>query len=288
MSDGSGGKLPIAEVLGATYQLAAVSFFLYFALAFIANSPSLLVDFLMPSQLSPWMPGAPAETVRPAPRLALQGYTVLWVIALIVVGMFLSFVLSASATHLMIARLRRTRFDLSEALVNGLRALPPLLGTCAILMLLFFGITLVTLLIWAALAYGVMGDPKSPVGILVAPVLFGAIAIVGIRLSVLVPVIVVERPGVIASLRRSAELTKGSAWKIFGLLIMAMLAMFAINVVVFATVVAIFGLAVHASPVFNVAQNVLVSAETVFFWALIAVIYYYLRSAAESETAMPA
>jgi Membrane domain of glycerophosphoryl diester phosphodiesterase len=286
MSVGSGGKLPLAEVLGATYQLAAVSFFLYFALAFIANTPNLLVDFLMPSALPPGMPGATPETQHP--RLALQGYTVIWLIALIVVGILLSFVLSASATHLMIARLRRTRFDLSEALVSGLRALPPLLGTCAILMLFFFGIILVAVLIWAALAYGVVGNPKSPVGLLIFPLVFVPMAIVGIRLSMLVPVIVVERPGVIGSLRRSFELTKDSAWKIVGLLLIMVLGMFAINAVVFAIVVAMFGLAAHASPVFSVAQNALVSAEVVFFWALTAVMYYYLRSAEESSAAMPA
>lgn len=37
---------------------------------------------------------------------------------------------------------------------------------------------------------------------------------------VAIPVAVVEKPGVLASLRRSSELTKGSRWQIFGLVIL--------------------------------------------------------------------
>jgi hypothetical protein len=47
--------------------------------------------------------------------------------------------------------------------------------------------------------------------------------IVGCMWWVAVPVAIAERPGMLASLKRSSELTKGSRWKIFGLMVIYIL-----------------------------------------------------------------
>lgn len=106
--------------------------------------------------------------------------------------------------------------------------------------------TALTGLVTAAIAYGTFqdlsGEPADFVtcirrGLaLVAPViavvllsslltLAGSLAIVipGLMiytvLWIVVPVTVVERPGIVASLRRSGDLTKGYRWQIFGLIL---------------------------------------------------------------------
>lgn len=55
--------------------------------------------------------------------------------------------------------------------------------------------------------------------ILAALVLFIIFAFIATRLWVTIPVIAVERPGVIAALRRSWALTRGHAWRIFGIIL---------------------------------------------------------------------
>ena len=57
---------------------------------------------------------------------------------------------------------------------------------------------------------------------------------------VAIPVAVVERPGTVASLRRSSELTKGVRWRIFGLFVAYLLVLFGglslVGIVLFALI----------------------------------------------------
>lgn len=88
-------------------------------------------------------------------------------------------------------------------------------------------------------------------------------------LAVAIPACVVERQGVMASINRSADLTKGYRWSIFGLYVLIFIALFA-----FAFAVVIVGGQMENSIVsllFNI-------AFTAVYNVLIATLYYALRS----------
>jgi hypothetical protein len=99
---------------------------------------------------------------------------------------------------------------------------------------------------------------------------------------VAVPVAVIERPGAIASLQRSAELTRGRRWRVFGLFLCFVLVMLVVG---FLFVLALGGLLLAVPG----ADQVLLdqaSAIATWLWSallmaaqavLTAVSYYYLR-----------
>jgi len=96
-----------------------------------------------------------------------------------------------------------------------------------------------------------------------------------VALWVAVPVAVVERPGVIASLRRSAWLTKGHRWRIFGIVLVLGLLNGVANSVVLVPFATLTGDAAAA------VANVVAYLITVFFmaWGAVAaaVAYHDLR-----------
>jgi hypothetical protein len=108
---------------------------------------------------------------------------------------------------------------------------------------------------------------------------------VSVRLTPVVPVLVVERAGIIASLQRSAALTKGSFWTILGVFLISIVFLTAFFAVLLATPLAILGPEAFASPPLVIANSLLSSAAIVYFWALTAVIYYELRMAEETGAA---
>jgi hypothetical protein len=115
----------------------------------------------------------------------------LWWIVLggIVAGLF-GVILQATIIYGTVSDLNDRQVSVADSLSTGLRAFLPIIGL-AILMSL-------------ALAVGFI--------LLIVPGVMLAVA-----WCVAVPSYVVERPGVIASFGRSAELTRGNRWRIFGL-----------------------------------------------------------------------
>jgi hypothetical protein len=288
MNNGGSGAFGIGQVLTTSYSIVIRHFFLFFALAFAANSPNLVLDFLAPPEAPEWI-STVAPDVQAAPGHPALPVIAPWIVLpLIVAGIVASFVLSAAATYLMIADLRGTAFSLAEALAGGLRALVPLLGVLVLLFLMLLGFAIVVGLVWGALALGVFQDPKSPFGAIAAVLFIVPVLIVALRLALVVPVIVVERLGPIASMKRSADLTKGSIWRILGLFVVVGLILVAINAVLFGGAAALLGVEAFFTPVAIVARHVILSAEIPFYWAIVAVLYYYLRTASENDAATPA
>ena len=176
--------------------------------------------------------------------------------------------------------------------------LPPGFGSYIALYLI---VTVVTSsLTSAALVYGTFQDlrgQKATIGdsltrgfSALVPVLLAAIAytilymigfilliipsiIVVVALWVYVPAIIVERMGVGDAFRRSRELTKGSRWTIFGLLIVIAIGAWLVSWVVGL----VFGFALGSSGVewAGVVARILISA---FGAVSVAVGYYYLRA----------
>ncbi len=274
------GAFRIGAVLATSYDVFARNFLLFFALAFVANVPGLVLDLLAPPTPPPWLGGAAADA--PATAEAAASAVSPWLtLTVLIASMVLSVILSAAATYIMIADLRRTHFSLGEALFGGVRALPPMLGVTAIVFLLFLGLGLAVGLAWAVLAYGIFADPKTPYAAILIPVFVVPVVIVGLKLCLAVPVIVAERAGVIQSMKRSAELTQGRLWPLFGMFAVAALIFLVFNGTLFAAAAAVLGLPAFFSPIVTVARNAILSAEVPYYWAIIAVSYYYLRSASE-------
>jgi hypothetical protein len=93
-------------------------------------------------------------------------------------------------------------------------------------------------------------------------------------LWVTIPVAVVERPGIFASLRRSAELTKGHRWPIFGLVFLLLI--FG-AVVTFVIAMPFGGLTAYTQSGSTVLLliNLAVSAFFLALWAVVTAVSYH-------------
>jgi hypothetical protein len=173
---------------------------------------------------------------------------------LTLVETLLGVVVTAAVTYSTIRELRGWRVDFAEFAVRGMAQ-----GGAAIKVALLSGIL----------------------------VLLGFVALVipGLVLStiwwVAIPVAVVERPGTVASLRRSSELTKGVRWRIFGLFVAYLLVLFGglslVGIVLFALIDDI----VLADWLWTIVGWVWVAAAMALQAVLVAVSYYHLRVAKE-------
>jgi hypothetical protein len=98
--------------------------------------------------------------------------------------------------------------------------------------------------------------------------------------ALVAPVVVIERPGVIASLGRSRELVRGNGWTVFGVIVVLFLISFIVSAVVSAIAVAIAG-DVAGQLIGNLLANVLIAPLS----ALAAsVMYFQLRGGREGAT----
>lgn len=113
----------------------------------------------------------------------------------------LNMFLTATFTFGVVMELRGTRASLGRSVRVGLGRLLPATGA-AVLALLASCAGLILLIVPGVIIY--------------------------CALYVAVPASVVERPGIIGALRRSQELTKGRRWQVFGLLLLAFVALAAV------------------------------------------------------------
>lgn len=162
-------------------------------------------------------------------------------------GMIGDITASGAITYGVVQRLRHQDFTVGRSLEIGLSCLFPILG--------------VSILTFLAVALGLV--------LLIIP---------GLMLSCMYyvagPVCVVERPGVVASLSRSSALTKGCRWKIFGIVVVVILASIAMQQVA----PAVFGAEAHVALLAGYLLDMVVSA---FGAVLSGVTYYQLRVAKE-------
>lgn len=105
--------------------------------------------------------------------------------------------------------------------------------------------------------------------------------IIALMICLAIPVLMVENPGTLASLSRSRELTKGSRWRLFGLLLLAFIVTSIIGFVVplpFDLLLPLEGPLSFLGTVVGIAVQVFI---TVFFAVLLGVAYHDLRVAKE-------
>jgi hypothetical protein len=149
----------------------------------------LAVLFTIPSQLY-------SQYIAQPSMVASGGFNVHFVIS-ILVGLLMGGILTVSLVYGTVRDLQGRPADFAALLARGLQQVGPALAVIIVTTIIF-------------IVGGIL---------LIVP---GIIAYV--ILWVTLPVAVIERPGVTASLSRSAELTKGHRWEIFGILVVLVVA----------------------------------------------------------------
>ncbi len=172
----------------------------------------------------------------------------------LIVSVISGFILQATLVRMAILDLSGRQPDVGKSLVAALKLLLPMIGL-AILSTIIVGLGFLLLIVPGIIAY--------------------------IMLIVTVPVLVEERAGVIGSMKRSAELTKGSRLRIFLLLILFFVAYLAITFV--ATFLLGFGFS-DALTVGIVVQSATAGATALLVAAMLASLYVELRTVREGAT----
>ncbi len=163
--------------------------------------------------------------------------------ALVVLWILLYFLLFATLTHGTIRDLRGTPARIGESLKWGLGRLFPVIG---ITIVATIGTGLGTILLFVP-------------GLMLMTMWWVA-----------VPVTVVERIGVLASLRRSAELTRGYRWRVFGVIAVVYLGQIVLEMLT--------NFILAGAPIFrHFASFMITVAATAYFAVVTAVCYHDLR-----------
>ena len=171
------------------------------------------------------------------------GVSVFAIGTLVMLWVMLYFLLFATLTHATICYLRGTPARISESLSWALGVLFPVIG---ITIIATIGTVLGTILLFIP-------------GLMLMTMWWVA-----------VPAAVVERTGIIESLRRSVELTRGYRWKVFGVIIFIYIGQFALD--------RLTNVVLSAAPIFNLVVNFLIMAAiTAYFAVVTAVCYHDLR-----------
>jgi len=108
--------------------------------------------------------------------------------------------------------------------------------------------------------------------------------ILALRWSVALPACVVENLGPIAAMRRSADLTKGHRWQIFGLFVLIIV----VAMIAFGVIGALVGMGLLAAPetlgrlvLLGIVTVIITAIVTAYFNVVAAMIYHDLRVAKE-------
>ncbi len=167
----------------------------------------------------------------------------------IIAGIVLTSLVTATVVYGTVQELRGRHADIAGSIARGLPRL--------------FPVILVTIVMWIAIFLASI--------LLIIPGF-----IVATMTLVAVPVAVVEKPGIFASLGRSAELTKGNRWRVFALLLITCVLQAAIGGLIGFVIGLIFGDSLTSILIAEYAGSAVAVA---FTGVIIAVTYYELRVA---------
>ncbi|MEX2618050.1 MAG: hypothetical protein WD767_18330 [Alphaproteobacteria bacterium] len=245
MSQGGAGlgPMPITDFeIGAVIRRSFLVLFKNFG-------PFILLSliFMLPSQF-PLLLASPEPSVEAGGDVTVDAMVPL---ATFVVHFLSTSLLSATLVYGTIIQLRGGHATAMESVVKGLGLLLPVIGVSLLAGL----ITLAGMLLLIV------------PGILAFTVLWVA-----------VPAAVVERPGIVASLRRSAELTDGYRWRVLGVIAVILLISAVIEMIVVGPLVATMN---HETAGMPIGATIILLIVQAFFAALsavtIAVSYHDLR-----------
>jgi uncharacterized membrane protein len=177
-----GGNFDLGRVLSRGFQTIANQFAVFAALAILlAGVPSVLMRAL-----------APTLVTAPSPDAPFAMFLAPWFWISMLVGIVLSALLQAALVRGSIQDLRSEPVELGPILMESLSLVVPMI--------------VMSIVIFVGFIFGM-------ILLLVPGIILYCMWIVA------VPVLVEERRGIFGSLSRSAELTKGSRWWIFLLLV---------------------------------------------------------------------
>jgi MFS family permease len=248
-------RFDLARVVERTFASIGRNFAVFLLLALLlAGLPALFTGSILTlSGINSANPSAAGP--GDAANLLAIGVSVIGLVYL--VGAVAGFILQAAIVYGTIADLNGRRAEFGECLSTGLRS--------------WFWLFLLAIVVTVAEVFGYI--------LFIVPGLMMAVA-----WMVAVPAQVVERTGVFGAIGRSAELTRGHRWPIFGLLVIYLVGAGVLQ----GSVVAIVGvLAASLSPTMMqaatqmVAQPLLAVATSLIGAAGVASVYYELRSTRE-------
>ncbi len=244
MSNGTVTDFQVGAVLGRGLNILAKNLVPFGLLSMILMSPPYLLVLAFGMDYSAAGPNLVVATV-----------------AIILIVILLYFLLSGALIYGSIRELRGSRASLGECVRWGLSMLFPVVSTAFVTSMgAFIGPVLI-----GVVGMAVIANPwiVAPPAIILGFVLFT-------RWWVAVAVAVVEHPGVIKSLRRSAKLTSGYRWRVFGILITVILAQ---NILDRAVSAILSG----APSLLIVASFLITAAATAYTAVVTAVCYHDLR-----------
>lgn len=149
-----------------------------------------------------------------------------------------AFLLQMTGYGAMIALIGEDRPTVGEAIKRGAKSLPTIVGAFLLFIIVYVLLALVLSLLTALLA-GLFGaatgeGAAGAVSAVLFFVLFLAVLYVMVRLSLTLPVIVLERDSnPITTMRRSWQLTRPHTWPIFGFYVLLVIAYFVISLLLF-------------------------------------------------------
>jgi hypothetical protein len=139
-----------------------------------------------------------------------------------VATILLSLVLNSALTGMLSGVIGRgilgRRVELAQAWRAG--RVGPVIGTTLLLLLIGICVPLPVIIVVVVLALLHLGPVAALLGVLggIASVVFGLV--IYVRLSVTLPALVLERVSPTSAIKRSFELSRGSSWRLFGILLL--------------------------------------------------------------------
>jgi hypothetical protein len=238
----------IGRVASRTFAVLGRNLVTFLGLSILVVIPQLLFSTFMVRSFPANGVLNPAMFMSGAYWLEFSATTLLWLV--------LSFVLQAALTYGTVMDLNGKRVSAGDALLTGIRLFLPLFGIAII-----FGL---------GTAFGFL--------FLIVPGFMLLMA-----WFVVVPVRVTEGTGISESFSRSAQLTKGNRWSIFGLLIIYLVALILFQLITRP----LFGVAMIAPQpgslniAYLIFESVIRGITTVISATGVACVYYELRTSKE-------
>jgi hypothetical protein len=251
----------VGDVISQSFQTTIRNIIPFGILAIIAVVIIFVLVMLMSTVFGVSMPMTPGVM---EPGTQMPGIGAGFVIGIIIVAL-LAFAIymgvMAAITYGTVQDLRGQPVSIGGLLQSAVSLVPPVVGTLIVLLGVFL----------AAMIVAVILGLIPILGMLVDLVLFVFLYII---FWVVIPVAVVERPGPVASLKRSIELTKGNRWRILGIVLLLIVISIGVSLI---SIVFMF-----LGPIIGgIVQGLLNAVVTVFSAVLVAVGYYKLRVAKE-------
>lgn len=226
MSESGGGVVGadfrVGAVLGKTFGVFFKRIVTFGAIAIGVQIPTMVISLLFFGDILSAVDSGDPSQLEEASFGFEMGGSGHW--ALQLVSMLLQILVTAAVVYGTIRSLRGGGAGIVECITGGLGRLLPAAG--------------VTLL-FVVMISAAIGVPAFLVGLfeggIAGLLLIPALALVAYLFVIFytaIPAVVTERPGVLGAFSRSLELTKGSRWRIFGLMLAVLAIMIVASIVI--------------------------------------------------------